>query len=53
MAVGRGVVHFEDVRIPENHLLGEEGIALLFGTEDQVEGMSVFLEKREAKCTGE
>jgi cyclohexanecarboxyl-CoA dehydrogenase len=24
-AVGRGFVHFEDVRIPENHLLGEEG----------------------------
>ena len=25
VAVGRGVVHFEDVCIPENHLLGEEG----------------------------
>ncbi len=25
------------------------GMALLFGTEDQVEGMSAFLEKREAK----
>lgn len=24
-AVGRGFAHFEDVRIPENHLLGEEG----------------------------
>ncbi len=33
--------------------LEAQGIALLFGTEDQVEGMSAFLEKREAKCTGE
>jgi enoyl-CoA hydratase len=32
--------------------LEAQGIALLFGTEDQVEGMSAFLEKREAKCTG-
>lgn len=25
VAVGRGFAHFENVRIPENHLLGEEG----------------------------
>ncbi len=25
VAVGRGLLHFEDARIPENHLLGEEG----------------------------
>lgn len=25
VAVGRGFAHFEDVRVPENHLLGEEG----------------------------
>ncbi|MEW6636285.1 MAG: acyl-CoA dehydrogenase family protein [Actinomycetota bacterium] len=25
MAVGRGFAHFEDVRVPEDHLLGEEG----------------------------
>jgi cyclohexanecarboxyl-CoA dehydrogenase len=25
VAVGRGLLHFEDARVPENHLLGEEG----------------------------
>lgn len=29
-----------------------QGIALLFDTEDQVEGLSAFLEKREARFTG-
>lgn len=32
--------------------LEAQGIALLFGTEDQAEGMSAFLEKREAKFSG-
>jgi hypothetical protein len=99
VAVGRGLLHFEDARIPQNHLLGEEeegfsqvmqGFdfsralngpdyevdhraparraclctvegACLPGapegfegsrSEDQVEGMSTFLEKREATFTG-
>jgi enoyl-CoA hydratase len=33
--------------------LEAQGIALLFGTEDQVEGLSAFLEKRKAKFAGE
>jgi enoyl-CoA hydratase len=33
--------------------LEAQGIASLFGTRDQVEGMNAFLEKREAKFTGE
>jgi len=32
--------------------LEAQGIALLFGTEDQVEGLSAFLEKRAARFTG-
>jgi enoyl-CoA hydratase/carnithine racemase len=33
--------------------LEAQGITALFGTRDQVEGMSAFLEKRQAKFTGE
>jgi enoyl-CoA hydratase/carnithine racemase len=33
--------------------LEAQGIALLFGTRDQVEGMNAFLEKRAAKFIGE
>jgi hypothetical protein len=99
VAVGRGLLHFEDARISENHLLGEERegfsqvmqgfdfsralngpdheadhrpparwacLCTLEGgrlpgapedfdgsrSEDQVEGMSAFLEKRETRFTG-
>jgi len=39
-------------QLPEANALEIEGFARCFGTADQTEGMSAFLEKRDAKFTG-
>jgi enoyl-CoA hydratase len=49
---GRGLPHGIDMDLDNGSRFENEAFALTFSTTDKVEGMTAFLEKREAKFTG-